>query len=70
MCSNSNDSVTATNVECYTILFQVAKNLDVPGAKRGKQLIRQSRVKKDAEPGQSSSPEAFEYEPLYARDQR
>lgn len=42
----------------------------MPGAKRGKPLIRQSHVKKEAEPGPSSSPEAFEYEPTYSRDQR
>lgn len=56
--------------QIYTISFQVAKNLVVPGAKRGKPLIRQSHVKKEAEPGPSSSPEAFEYEPTYSRDQR
>lgn len=58
------------NTKFCTILFQDAKNLVVPGAKRGKQLIRQSRIKKDIEPGQSSSPEVFDYEPMYSRDQR
>lgn len=41
-----------------------AKNLVVPGAKRGRQLIRQSRIKKDIDPNQiPSSPDDIDFEP-------
>lgn len=41
----------------------IAKNLVVPGAKRGRQLIRQSRIKKDIDPSQMpSSPDDIDYE--------
>lgn len=41
----------------------VAKNLVVPGAKRGRQLIRQSRIKKDIDPSQMpSSPDETDFE--------
>lgn len=43
--------------------WSTAKNLVVPGAKRGRQLIRQSRIKKDIDPSQMpQSPDDIDYE--------
>lgn len=52
----------------FTFSFNVsfltaATNLVVPGAKRGRQLIRQSRIKKDVDPSQMSpSPDDIDFE--------
>ncbi|XP_031617645.1 transcriptional regulator Kaiso isoform X1 [Contarinia nasturtii] len=52
-----------TSVSCSQSQTPHAKNLVVPGAKRGRPLIRQSRIKKDIDPSQMpSSPDDIDYE--------
>lgn len=58
--------IKATNPLYFSFVSNVvtaATNLVVPGAKRGRQLIRQSRIKKDVDPSQMSpSPDDIEFE--------
>ncbi|XP_055325084.1 longitudinals lacking protein, isoforms H/M/V isoform X2 [Sitodiplosis mosellana] len=52
-----------TSVSCSQSQTPHARNLVVPGTKRGRQLIRQSRIKKDIDPSQMpSSPDDIDYE--------